>query len=158
MKIELKKITNYQCEYTLTRDDQSLERITLETKTFLLHDICHFAVENNLEYKKGFWGMLSQGYTFSELFGKNNPQTEELRFIEQVVGPIQSVYSGHILKQDFEQYIKHLNFTMTENILERCLADIRAIIEKWEQLAVEQQLILEFNLQNENITTNRQQG
>lgn len=155
MKIEIKKVTNYQCEYTITRNDKSVEQITLDTKTYLVHDICHYAVEKNLGYSKGFWGMLSQGYTFSELFGKNNPQTEELRFIEQVVGPVQSVYSGHIPQQDFEQYIGHLNFTMTENILESCLVDIRAIIEKWEQLAADQQLILEFNLQNEKRTTNR---
>lgn len=155
MKIELKKITNYQCEYTLAMDDQSLERITLETKTYLVHDICHFAVEKNLGYKNGFWGMLSQGYTFSELFAKDNPQTEELRFIEQIVGPVQSVYLGHIPKQDFGQYITHLDFSITDNVIDNCLIDIKAIIKKWEQLAVGEQLILQFNLKNEKGTTNR---
>lgn len=145
MKIELKKLTNYLCEYTLTREDLPIEQITLDTKTYLIHDICHYSVEKNIEYKKGFWGMLSQGYSFNELFGKDNPQTEELRFIEQIVGPIQSVFSGHIPKADFDQYIGHLDFVIKESILDKCLADIRTIIEKWEQLAIGQQITLEFN-------------
>lgn len=132
------------CEYTLTRDDQSIERVTLETKTYFIHDICHFAVEKNIGYKKGFWGMLSQGYTFNFLFGKDNPHTKELRFIEQIVGPVQSVYSGHIRKPDFEQYISHLDFVVTEGVLDKCLADIKTIIEKWQQLAIGQEITLDF--------------
>ncbi len=54
MKIELKKATNYQCEYTVTRDDKSVELISLETKTYLVHDICHYVVEKNLKYTTGF--------------------------------------------------------------------------------------------------------
>ncbi len=131
-------------EYTLTRDDQSIERITLETKTYFIHDICHFAVEKNLGYMKGFWGMLSQGYTIKELFGKDNPQTEELRFIEQIVGPVQSVYWGHIPKQDFTEYIRHLDFKMTENVLTSILTEISSIIKNWEQIEVGQQMTLKW--------------
>ena len=146
MKIEIQKLSKYQCLYTITRGDQSVERITLETKTYLVHDICHFAVEKNLGYTNGFWGMLSQGYTFSALFGKDNPQTEELRFIEQIVGPVQSAYSGHIPKKDFEQYISHLSITLSESVLGTYLTEIRTIVEHWEQLMVGQQITLEWKL------------
>lgn len=146
MKIEIKKTTNYQCGYTITREDNSIEYITLETKTYLVHDICHFVVEKNLGYSKGFWGMLSQGHTFNELFGKDNPQTRKLRFIEQIVGPVQSVYSGHIPKQDFNQFIQHLDFKIQSDVLEDCLTEIELIITKWEQLIVGHKLNLEWNL------------
>ncbi|MCE7053882.1 hypothetical protein LZF95_04265 [Algoriphagus sp. AGSA1] len=82
MKIEIRKKTNHQCAYLITRNDHSTEQITVETKTYLLHDICHFAVEKKLKYEKGFWGMQAQGYRFNRLFGKDNPQSNELRFIE----------------------------------------------------------------------------
>lgn len=91
MKIEIKKNIQFQCEYTITRKDKSIDLTILETKTYFLHDICHFVVEKNLQYSKGFWGMLSQGHSFKEQIGKDNPQTNELRFIEQIVGPVQSV-------------------------------------------------------------------
>lgn len=146
MQIEIKKKTPHQCEYTIKRNDRSSELIALETKTYFLHDVCHFVVERNLKYSKGFWGMLSLGYSFNELLGKDNPQTTELRFIEQIVGPVQSVYWGHIPKQNFEEYVKHLDFTMPEDVLNTCLTDINAIIEKWQQLPVGQQLTLQWNL------------
>jgi hypothetical protein len=146
MKIKIKKKTQYNCEYTITRKDKSIEIISLEAKAYLLHDICHYAVEKNLQYTKGFWGMLSLGHSFKELFGKDNPQTTELRFIEQIVGPIQSVYWGHINKQNFEEHIRHLDFTMTENILTSCLTEINLIIENWRQLPVGKELTLEWNL------------
>ena len=150
MEIEIKKTTNYQCEYTVTREDKSVEIITLETKTYLVHDICHYAVEKNLKYSKGFWGMLSKGHSFNELFGKDNPMTTELRFIEQIVGPVQSSYLGYIPKQDFEQFVKHLNFTMPESVLNSCLTEIESILKNWTQLSTGQQLRLKWELQTEN--------
>ena len=146
MKIEIKKATNHRCEYTITRDDKSVERITLDTKTYLVHDICHYAVEKNLKYSKGFWGMLSDGYSFSELFGKKNPNTTELRFIEQIVGPVQSVFLGNIPKQDFDLFVKHLDLTLTEDILHACLTEIETILKQWEQLSIGQRLTLEWRL------------
>ena len=144
MKIVLKKKTSFQAEYTITRADKTAELITLDTKTYLLHDICHYAVEKILNYQNGFWGMLAQGYTFSELFGKNNPMTSGLRFIEQIVGLVQSVYSGHIPIKDYNQYISHLNFTIYENDLISCLSEVNTILNAWEVLPIGEQLTLEF--------------
>jgi hypothetical protein len=146
MKIEVKKKTDYQCEYAITRDDKSVELITLDTKTYLVHDICHYVVEKNLTYANGFWGMLSQGHSFKELFGKDNPQTTDLRFIEQIVGPVQSVYWGHIPQQNFNDYTRHLDFTLTETVLTSCLTEINSLLENWQQLPLGQQLTLEWNL------------
>ncbi len=145
MDIAIKKVTKYQCEYTLKRDDKSVEIITLDTKTYFLHDICHFVVEKNIKYANGFWGMLSQGYTFGKLFGKDN-LLRELRFIERIVGPVQSVFLGYIPEQEFGQYIMHLNFTITDDVLKNCLTELEEITKKWEQLKIGEQLTLEFNL------------
>jgi hypothetical protein len=147
MNIQVKKLTAYQCEYMITRENNSVERITLETKTYLLHDICHYVVEKNLGYSKGFWGMLSQGYSFGELLGKNNPLTTELRFIEQVVGPVQATFMGHIPQQDFNLFVKHIDVTLTESILTTCLTEIKNILNTWEQLLVGQYITLEWNKQ-----------
>ncbi len=148
MNIAIRKKTPYECEYQITRKDHSVELITLETKTFLLHDICHFSVEQNLKYMNGFWGMLSQGKRFDELFGKDNPQTEELRNIEKIVGPVQSIFSGFIPRSDFKQSIEHLDHKMTREILDLCLADIKQIMDQWEYLKVGEQLELEWKDSN----------
>ena len=90
--------------------------------------------------------MISLGHTFNELFGKNNPQTTELRFTEQIVGPVQSQYSGHIAKQNFAEYIKHLDFEMPQNILDNCLSEIEKIMNVWSSLALGQNLTLNWEL------------
>ncbi len=144
MKIEIEKKTPFQCEYTLSRKDHSKEILSLDTKTFLLHDICHFAVEKHLKYQNGFWGMLSKGHTFDQLFGKDNPQTEELRFIEKIVGPIQSIYSGHIPKQNFAEFINHLDFDIPQNVLNHSLVEIEEIMNSWKSMPVGQKLILNW--------------
>jgi hypothetical protein len=144
MKIGIKRASAYQCEYTVTRDDGSVEVISLDTKTYLIHDVCHFAVEKHLAYANGFWGMLSQGFSFGELFGKDNMQAKELRLIEEVVGPVQSVYWGHIRKEDFQQFIEHTGFDVPEGVLDACLGEIEGILRMWEPLSVGESLALEW--------------
>jgi len=90
--------------------------------------------------------MLSKGHTFISLFGKDNPQTKELRFIEQIVGPVQSVFSGHIPGQEFNLYIEHLNFKISNSTLKGCLSEIKNIIENWVNLPVGKSFTLEWNL------------
>lgn len=145
MKIQIIKKTHHQSHYAITRNDGSVEEMTLDTKTYFLHDICHYVVEKNLSIQNGFWGMLSHGYTFQQLFGKDNPLTTELRFIEQIVGPVQSVYSGHIPENDFEQFIAHLYFPLPENMLSKTLAHISSIMEKWQPLEPGQSLNLDWS-------------
>lgn len=94
--------------------------------------------------------MLAKGYSFKELLGKDNPQTAELRFIEHLVGPIQSVSSGHIPKRDFQEYISHLDLKITEDILTSCLTEIKLIIVNWQQLQIGQKLTLKWNLSKNN--------
>ncbi|HMR84948.1 MAG TPA: hypothetical protein PKE30_17505, partial [Niabella sp.] len=104
------------------------------------------AVEKHLEYTKGFWGMIAAGYRLSDLLGKNNPQTDALRFIENIVGPVQSLLWGHLSVDDFEQYTQHINFRMPSNILTACVAEARQLFNYWNQLVMGQQLVLEWTL------------
>lgn len=146
MNIEIRKKTPYTCEYCITRKDSSQELFVLDTKTYFLHDICHYVVEKQLQYPKGFWGMLSLGYSLQELFGKENQLTPELRFIEQIVGPIQSVYAEHIPKQQFSEFIAHLNFSISDNVLDDCLEEITAIQNQWKNLETGKSITLKWTL------------
>lgn len=134
MQVEIKKISPYQCEYNVLRDNGTSERIRLESKTFLVHDICHFVVEKQLGFTEGFWGMVSKGFSFGELSGKHNPITEQLRFVEQVVGPIQSTYLGNISKEQFDFFITHLPVKISTAQLDEILSGINHLLAQWQQL------------------------
>ncbi|WP_057938091.1 hypothetical protein [Algoriphagus resistens] len=148
MRITIHKVSNFRSEYTILREDNSVEQITHETKTYLVHDLCHFVVERALKLSNGFWGMLSQGYSFNDLFGKENPETTGLRAVEQLVGPIQSVYLNYISRQDFENNSEHLAYKIPSHLLTKCLTEIKKLMEEWEQLAIGQSLDMEWNKQD----------
>lgn len=144
MKIEIKKETALKCRYLITRADSSVEEIVLKTKTYLTHDICHYVVEKELKFEKGFWGMLSQGYKFDQLFGKENELTEELRIVEKVVGPIQSIYLGYFKKEEINMLLQYLDFQISEQLLDQCLTEIERILDRWTKLTVGEQIELNF--------------
>jgi hypothetical protein len=144
MTIEIKKESKDTSQYTLIRQNKSVECSTFDTKTYLLHDICHYVVEKHLNYPKGFWGMLSAGHGFSELKGQDNPLTPELRFIEQIVGPVQAVFLGHFSAQLFTQMVQHIDFALPDDFVNTCLEDIGQIVGEWEKLSYGQKISLEF--------------
>jgi len=96
--------------------------------------------------------MLAKGAAISELNGKTNPQTAALRFIEQIVGPVQSVYSGHIPEQLFEKFVAHLDFIIPANFLRDCLSDLNSIMTTWDALPMGGQLGLDWTLPLANET------
>jgi hypothetical protein len=146
MTIEIQKVSSNTCQYTIIKQDNSLEIRQFDTKTYLLHDVCHYVVEKHLNYSNGFWGMLSKGHSFVELTGKTNPLTPELRFIEQIVGPVQSVFWGYFPPENLNQMIQHLDFEMTNELLKACLEEITDTMSVWENLAHGQSLKLNWQI------------
>ncbi|MCW5717194.1 MAG: hypothetical protein KIS68_05110 [Bauldia sp.] len=52
---------------TATRDDGTSETVELVSRSFLLHDFIHYAVETTGGLDGGFWGLLASGKTMDEL-------------------------------------------------------------------------------------------
>jgi len=145
MKIELKKINVSNHELKIVRSDKTSEKTVLDTKTYLLHDICHFYVEKELKTFDGFWGMLAQGYQIEQLFGKTNQLTEKLRIIECIVGGTQSVYSKHMDESGFWNYIKAVDFNLSDNeFLVKVIPRINEFMDQWKYLPVGKTSMLNF--------------
>jgi len=145
MEIDLKKINTSNHELKIIRSDKTSDEAILDTKTYLLHDICHFYVEKALQTFDGFWGMLSQGYQIEQLFGKTNQLTEKLRIIECIVGGTQSVYLKHMDEMGFWNYIKTVDYNLTDNkFLEKVVPQITAFMNQWNYLSIGQTTTLNF--------------
>lgn len=150
MKIELFKTDHSYHRVTITRQDGTTDAVDLHTKTYLLHDICHYCVEQSLNYDKGFWGMLAAGHSFSELAGKDNPMTDELRFIEKIVGPVQSVVSGHVALEAFPDYTAYLNSELAAKLpVAEVVAQINTLMQQWDSLSHGQSIALQFRVGKE---------
>lgn len=55
---------------------------------FALHDLTHFAVETTLGYRRGFFGLVAEGWDFEDTTGKGSrgPLPPEAGEVEQIVG------------------------------------------------------------------------
>jgi len=67
MLIRLTKLSDLNHRMTAVRDDGSRETVELVSRSFLLHDFIHYAVETTAGLSGGFWGLLASGKGMQEL-------------------------------------------------------------------------------------------
>ena len=60
----------------------------LQAPFFALHDLTHFAIETTLGYRRGFFGLIAEGWDIADTTGKGNrgPLPDEAIEVERLVG------------------------------------------------------------------------
>lgn len=74
MRIRLTKLSDLNHRMTALRDDGSTETAELVSRSFLMHDFIHYAVETTAGLSGGFWGLLASGKTMAELAMNMRPE------------------------------------------------------------------------------------
>ena len=67
MQIRLRKISDLRHRLEIVRDDGSRDGVELTSRSFLIHDFLHYAVEMRAGLKASFWGMLALGKSFNDV-------------------------------------------------------------------------------------------
>ena len=67
MRVLLTKTSSDRHRLAIVRDDGTGEMRDLDTRSFLVHDLAHFAVEQQGAMSGGFWGSLASGFSIDEL-------------------------------------------------------------------------------------------
>ncbi len=94
MRIRLTKLDDRRHALEIERDDRSRERVELETRSSLHHDLTHFAVEQAAGMQHGFFGSLAAGKTLAELSGSGPAAPEytgAMLAIERAVAVLQGM-------------------------------------------------------------------
>ena len=95
MRIRLTKLSDQRHAFEIERDDRRRERVELETRSCLLHDLTHFALEEAAGIDAGFFGSLATGKTLAELSGRGEadaPQYTGLALeVERTVAVLQKI-------------------------------------------------------------------
>ena len=82
----------------LRRPHGAAESIPCDTRSFLLHDLLHYAVEAEAGLDTGFWGLLRSGKTLRDMADRSGAALAEahpgLMEIERVVGCLTSAAKG----------------------------------------------------------------
>ena len=94
MKIQIAKRADGAGVMRCTRPDGSVvwQKVPKHGAHFALHDLTHFAVETTLGYRRGFYGLLAEGWDFDDVTGKGarGPLPQEALEVERVVGVFDS--------------------------------------------------------------------
>ncbi len=72
MIVKLTKISPTHHRFEYVRADGTGEKLELETKTFLYHDLLHFAVESEAGLKNSFYGLLEKKEDYTALTAPSN--------------------------------------------------------------------------------------
>jgi hypothetical protein len=98
MRIEIRKITDDRHALRIVRVSGVAEEVTCETRSTLVHDFLHFAVESAAGLDDGFWGNLARGKTLADMNDRTGASIARegpaLMAIERVVGALSSAAKG----------------------------------------------------------------
>ena len=98
MNILLTKLTNDSHRLEIVRADGTRESATLPTRSYLVHDLLHLAVESEAALDTGFWGALARGKTLTDMNDRSGQSmgaaSAELLVVEQIVGVLTAATKG----------------------------------------------------------------
>jgi hypothetical protein len=102
LRILLTRISNSHHRLTVVRADGTQESRELETRSCLLHDLVHFAVETEARLAESFWGLLARGVRHAELADvAAMHDADELHATESVVAALQGALATQTPPAEF---------------------------------------------------------
>jgi len=90
LTIALTRISPTHHSFSVVRADGSSESVELETKSALVHDLAHFALESEAGLLQSFYGRLASGTAYGQLT-MASAGGEELLATERIVGGLQGM-------------------------------------------------------------------
>lgn len=91
MLIRLTKLSDRRHALEVERDDGRSERVEVETRSTLHHDLTHLAVEEAAGIDDGFFGSLAAGRTLAELAGSAQEYAGTGMEVERAVAVLQQL-------------------------------------------------------------------
>lgn len=87
MEIAFSKLSHQRHLVHVRRVDGTTESVELDSRSFLRHDLAHFAVERELELRDGVWGSVAAGGSLSG----DGLDGADMALAETVSGPMQTM-------------------------------------------------------------------
>lgn len=110
-----------------------------------LHDLTHFAVESALGFKRGFYGLIAEGWDIEDTTGKGarGRLPEEAGEVERVVGLFDMERAGGVI-YTAEEFNEHSPRPFTDDDLARVRKLRGELFSKWFAVEAGNALKLEF--------------
>ena len=127
---------------------------------FVRHDLTHFAVESVLKHRRGFYGLVAEGWDFTD-FGAPWPRGKipaDADPSELIVGffDAQNATGERWSAADFDAHARRYlaehgqevpgQPVMTDEQLHRIRLELRELLRRWDEMPPGQTLVLTFDL------------
>jgi len=150
LKIQITKRTDGGGVLRCTRADGSVtwqKQNQRHAAHFSLHDLTHFAVESTLGFKRGFYGLIAEGWDIDDTTGKGarGRIPEEAGVVECVVGLFDMERAGGVI-YTAEEFNEHSPRPFTDDDLARVRKLRGELFSKWFAVEPGSALELEFRL------------
>ena len=100
MKITFTKISDLNHAVSIIREDGSCDQHELNSRSFLRHDLAHYAVELEVPISSGYWGCVSDGAALSG----EGVDGEEIWLAESLAGVVQTLMRTNAGPNDYRQH------------------------------------------------------
>ena len=153
MRILFHKVSEERHVLKIVRDDGRSEEVECETKSYLAHDLLHYAIEGEATIDDGFWGNLARGKTLAQMNDRtgNAMQAEapQLLAIEQVVGTLSAIAKGVSaqvafprLRAGFASAGIDVPEWLTEQLVSAIQERMRRLLGHWKSTAYGESMLL----------------
>jgi hypothetical protein len=138
----------------IVRPNGGRESVELETKSFLFHDLIHFAVETEARLGDSFFGKLAAGQTYAQVTAKGVPLSGEVLNTERVIGPLTGVVRGDVEVGAFQAGLENMFGALgepvpgfvTDNFVTAVCERYRALVGQWKSTPFGQTMELKFQV------------
>jgi hypothetical protein len=147
VQVAFTKLSAETHRFAVARDDGTREELELDSRSYLLHDWVHFAVEAELPVADGFYGQLASGTPLSVLNDRTRVLQEGsgLALVEALVGPMQSVYHGRLTEDAYlALFARRQPGRVDGAFVERVAERLRRLAGHWKSTPYGQQMVLEW--------------
>jgi hypothetical protein len=152
LTLRLTRLSPTHHRLDILRAGAAPESVELDTKSFLVHDLLHFAVETEANLAHAFFGCLAAGQSYAGLAAAGAPRGGELLTAERIVGPMTSVVRGTVAPGAFRTGLANLYDALgeplpafiTEEFVAAVLAHYRALAGRWKATPFGQAMELRF--------------
>jgi hypothetical protein len=153
LKIEISKRFDGSGVLICTREDGTTtwqKQTRLHAAHFALHDLTHYVVENSLGYRRGFFGLIAEGWDMEDTGGKGSRGAlpAEVIEVERIVGLFDAERGSGVLwtAQEFNDFSPRV---LTNEQIQNIRARRADLFRRWFDIAPAEKLELIFETLSE---------
>jgi hypothetical protein len=141
VQVAFVKLSDQRHAVRVERDDGSGEQVELDSRSFLRHDLAHFAVELELGLSAGVWGSVARGGSLSG----SGLDGADMQLAETVSGPVQTMLRTRAEPAEIHEVLARVAPEVASaDLAERLHARLRALAGHWAATPYGGEMVLDW--------------